>query len=179
MKQSETKNEEWRPVPNYEGLYEVSNIGNVRSLPRLGTHTIKPTLISPHLRCGYYHVTLWKDNIQKDFTIHRLVALAFIPNPDNLPVINHKDEVKTNNEAENLEWCTRKYNNNYSRTQDKAMVANGYKTIAYRGNEIIGEFVSMRDAARTFGIHSTTVRNSVLGKKIKFDIKFKLENGKG
>ena len=175
MKQSETNNETWRPVVGYEGLYEVSDMGNVRSLPRLGTHTTKPTLISPHLRCGYFHVTLWKNNRQKDFTVHRLVALAFIPNTDNLPCINHKDEVKQNNKAENLEWCTIKYNYNYSNISQRSKEVNGSRTIAYRGDEIVGEFLSMREAAKAFGISYSTVRNSVLGKKIHCSIKFKLK----
>lgn len=174
MKQSETKNEEWRPVPNYEGLYEVSNMGNVRSLPRLGTHTTKPTLISPHLRCGYYHVTLWKNNRQKDFTVHRLVALAFIPNPEKLPFINHKDEVRTNNEVNNLEWCTPKYNYNYSNIGCCVVDSLGHKVIAFdnAGNNI-GEFKSIRAAARAFGISMTAIRNSLQGKPSRLSIKFK------
>lgn len=100
-------------VPGYEGLYEVSNLGNVKSL-RSG-RLMKRSL--SHF--GYEMTTLSKDGKQKTYLIHRLVALAFIPNPDNLEEINHKDEVKTNNSVENLEWCTRKYNLNYGTYRER------------------------------------------------------------
>lgn len=100
-------------VPGYEGLYEVSNLGNVKSL-RSGK-LMKRSLTS----FGYEMTTLSKDGKQKTYLIHRLVALTFIPNPENLEEINHKDEVKTNNSVENLEWCTRKYNLNYGTYRER------------------------------------------------------------
>lgn len=100
-------------VPGYDGLYEVSNLGNVKSL-RSG-RLMKRSLSS----IGYEMTTLTKDGKQKTYLIHRLVALAFIPNPENLEEINHKDEVKTNNRVENLEWCTRKYNLNYGTYRER------------------------------------------------------------
>lgn len=93
-------------VPGYEGYYEVSNRGNVKSLRR-------GIILKPSLRGAYLRVGLHVNKETKYFSIHRLVAMAFIPNPDNLPYINHKDEVKTNNCVENLEWCTAQYNNIY------------------------------------------------------------------
>ena len=99
--------EEWRAVPGYEGLYEVSNTGMVRSL----RHN---KIMSPNTnRYGYKYINLCKDGIIKTKTIHRLVAQVFIPNPDNLPEVNHKDEDKTNNSVDNLEWCVHIYNMNY------------------------------------------------------------------
>lgn len=100
-------------VPGYEGLYEISNLGNVKSL-RTGRIMKKPKN-----NVGYETVCLTKDKKQNTYLIHRLVALAFIPNPNGLPEINHKDEVKTNNCVENLEWCTREYNLNYGGYSDR------------------------------------------------------------
>lgn len=104
--------EEWRSVIDYEGIYEVSNMGRVRSIvadEHYRARILKPAL---HLR-GYLFVNLYKNGKRKPRTIHRLVAKAFIPNPDNLPEVNHKDEDKTNNNVENLEWCTKSHNCSY------------------------------------------------------------------
>lgn len=103
--------EYWRPVVGYEGLYMVSNLGRVKSLNYKNTgkeHELSPVLIG-----GYKRVLLYKNRNRKHYLVHRLVAMAFLPNPNNLPEVNHKDEDKFNNCVDNLEWCTRKYNNNY------------------------------------------------------------------
>ena len=112
--------EQWKPIIGYEGLYEVSNFGNVRSLDRIvkrwkGYSTKKGKIIIPFYESkkGYYQVTLIKDGKKKHYRVHRLVASAFLENPFNYTDVNHKDENKTNNHVDNLEWCTRKYNNNY------------------------------------------------------------------
>lgn len=109
----------WRPVKDYEGYYEVSNLGRVRSLDKY----VNTKCDSMRMRNGrvlkcikhneYMWVSLSKDNIKSKKRVHRLVAEAFIPNPYNLPYINHKDENKTNNVLENLEWCTPAYNTQY------------------------------------------------------------------
>lgn len=117
--------EEWRAVPGYEGLYEVSDIGNVRNVRRNKLLRLTKT------NNGYIQVSLFKNGIKTGLKVHRLVAQAFLPNPDNLPMINHKDENKTNNRVENLEWCTAKYNNNYGSRKDKVRdtsINNGYWT---------------------------------------------------
>lgn len=103
----------WKPVVGYEGLYEVSNIGRVKGI---NTYSHKePIILSQCKRKdGYLSVRLSKNNISKSKTVHRLVAMAFIPNPDNLEMVNHKDENKANNKVDNLEWCTRAYNQKYS-----------------------------------------------------------------
>lgn len=98
----------WKDIKGYEGIYQVSNRGNVRSL-----HYNKLRILTPLSKQGYYSVALSVNSKCKHFPIHRLVAEAFIPNPSNLPEINHKDEDGTNNSVDNLEWCTREYNNNY------------------------------------------------------------------
>ena len=108
--------EEWRDIEGYEGIYQVSNLGRVKSLTRLGSNnrifygTVRKPVIDKN---GYCIVTLCKDGKTKNQFIHRLVAQTFLPNIDNLPVVNHKDENKQNNCVDNLEWCTVKYNTNY------------------------------------------------------------------
>lgn len=109
----------WKPVVGYENLYEVSNFGRVKSLPRNSTVKYARILKSHTNRYGYLHVNLYKNNKRKDFLVHRLVAEAFIPNPDNLPVVNHKDENPSNNFSTNLEWCTYEYNINYGTSQQR------------------------------------------------------------
>ena len=99
---------QWRPVVDYEGLYEVNQFGDVRSLFRY-----KKVLKWNISREGYASVQLFKNGIGKRISVHRIVAFAFIPNPDSLPQVNHKDENKLNNCAENLEWCSAEYNMNY------------------------------------------------------------------
>lgn len=108
------ENEIWKPVVGYEGLYEVSNTGNVKSL---GNKVWKNArILKPQVRgkSGYLFVRLSKDGQAKGINIHRLVAETFIPNPLNLPIVNHKDENRTNNHVDNLEWCTVSYNSKYS-----------------------------------------------------------------
>ena len=117
----------WKDVKGYEGSYQVSNLGNVKSLDRIITHrngrkfNVKGKMLTPKKHTGgYSQVCLSKRNYRY---IHRLVAEVFIPNPENLPEVNHKDENKKNNHAENLEWCTSKYNTNYG-TCIQRMVSN-------------------------------------------------------
>ncbi len=103
----------WKPVVGYEGLYAVSSFGNVASLNYHGTG--KRRILKPRPSAnGYYFVQVFKNKIGKMVPIHRLVATAFVDNPNGYNVINHIDENKHNNMADNLEWCTHKYNVNYS-----------------------------------------------------------------
>ena len=112
--------EEWRDVVGYEGLYMVSNIGNVKSLKRTAkSKNGSIRTVSEKLRkidknkSGYLMVILNKEGKRKGMKIHRLVADAFIKNPYNLPQVNHRNEIKSDNRVENLEWCTQDYNNKY------------------------------------------------------------------
>lgn len=99
----------WKDIKGYEGIYQVSSRGKVRSF-HFGKN-IKILRFS--IRGGYANVILYKNKKRKTFSVHRLVAEAFIDNPNDLPEVNHKDEDKLNNQVENLEWCTPKYNSNY------------------------------------------------------------------
>ena len=109
----------WKDIPGYEGLYQVSDTGQVRTLNYRRTGQTK--ILKPgYTKDGYTIVVLCKDGKGKTYTVHRLVALAFIPNADNLTEVNHKDENKTNNHVSNLEWCDRTYNNNYGTRNKRA-----------------------------------------------------------
>lgn len=121
--------EEWRDVVGYEGLYKVSNKGNVKIVDRYDVRKdrwgnnikyhvkskIKKTCLNNK---GYCMISLTKNNKTKTFLVHRLVAQMFVDNPNNYTEVNHIDENKENNECNNLQWCDRKYNNNYGK-QDK------------------------------------------------------------
>lgn len=95
------KQEIWEDIKEYEGLYQVSNFGRVKS---------KRKILKPRDCKGYYIVGLCKNGKRKNFRINRLVAQAFIPNPNNYPCVNHINGIKTDNKVENLEWCTYSYN---------------------------------------------------------------------
>lgn len=111
----------WKPVNGYEGIYEVSNKAEVRSIDRYvngvngSMRFIKGKLIIPHINNnGYLLCDLYKENKRKNYLLHRIVAEAFIPNPQNYEVVNHKDNVRTNCLPSNLEWCNMSYNHKYS-----------------------------------------------------------------
>ena len=130
----------WKDVPNYENLYQVSNFGNIRTVFRYKTiynykckNFIKIPLRQIVLKgstskYGYKQVILTKNNKCELKLVHRLVAQAFIPNPNNLPQVNHIDENKHNNCVNNLEWCTSKYNMNYG-TLPRRIATNFYKKV--------------------------------------------------
>lgn len=106
----------WKDIKGYEKLYQVSNLGNVRRIKFINNRTQKDKIKMLKLikdKKGYLKINLWKNNKSKMFLVHRIVAETFILNSNNLPQVNHKDENKSNNCVENLEWCSQKYNNNY------------------------------------------------------------------
>lgn len=122
MQENTSENEIWKDVVCFEGLYEVSNFGNVRSVTRTITRSDGKVYVKQGKQLksfvtnrGYEYVMLNDCNRKQHLkTVHRLVAQSFIPNPNSLPIVNHKDENKLNNAASNLEWCTHAYNNVYN-----------------------------------------------------------------
>ena len=107
--------EEWKTIENYEN-YQVSNFGRIKSLERIdnNNHLVKERILKQSTnKYGYQQVHLCRDGKQKMLYVHRLVAMAFIDNPNNYEQVNHKDENKCNNHVDNLEWCDCKYNCNY------------------------------------------------------------------
>lgn len=144
--------ERWRPIRGFPG-YEVSDHGRVKSLARdyhYGSH--EDMILSQRDRRGYKSVTLFRDGERHYKSVHRLVADAFIPNPDKLPIVNHKDETRTNNRADNLEWCTSKYNTNYGGCRDKIGKGVSRKVIQLtKDGSIVAMWDSMTKAAESTG----------------------------
>lgn len=137
--------EEWRTAVYdgeiYEGLYQVSNLGRILSLNYRNTG--KSELMNPFDNCGYLQVQLWKNGEYKICKVHRLVAEIFIPNPDNLPEVNHIDEDKTNNRVDNLEWKSHRDNCNHGTRNQRAAKAkiNGKKSKKVLQFTLSGEFI--------------------------------------
>lgn len=169
----------WKDVLGYEGYYQISNLGNIRGIDRkakskisrTGFRIVKGKIISTHInKYGYLSVRLRKNGLTKAFTIHRLVAIAFIPNPNNYPSINHIDENKLNNTVSNLEWCTVRYNNLYNNRQDKInkklRETNPNSISVYQYSKegiLLNKFKSIRDASRITGISRSIIRRSCKG----------------
>lgn len=146
--------EVWKPIAGYEGLYEASNLGRIRSVDRrrvfsrkdgeVRTAFIKGRVLIPGFdgrRC-YLHVGLHKDGKYITKNVHRIIASTFLPNPLNLPEVNHKDENKTNNAVDNLEWCDHLYNNRYGK---KLTASRGEKNSQSKFNE-----ETIREVRRVF-----------------------------
>lgn len=148
----------WKPVVGYEGFYEVSSIGRVRSLARIVecNDGRKRKIKDRILKCsrnsgGYYGITLHKDGCTKSVNIHRIVAEAFVPNPLEKEEVNHKDENPSNNHASNLEWVTAKENNNYGTRKErarKAIVEAQGRAVRQlsRDGELVAEYESLSEA---------------------------------
>lgn len=136
----------WKDIKGYEGLYQVSNKGRVKSLKYNKTKKEK-VLKSSTNNAGYLSVELWKYGERKKCYIHRLVATAFIDNQENNLEINHKDENPENNSIENLEWCNRKYNNNYGTHNQKVSEALRVPIdMLTREGELIKQFACGKEA---------------------------------
>ena len=160
--------EVWKDIPNYEGLYQVSNLGRVKSFRKSTKHywqdeyILKPTTSEN----GYCNVTLYDKTVRHKFLVHRLVADAFIPNPDNLPQINHKDENPLNNAVDNLEWCTAEYNNAYGTAKIRAIDTKSHpieqlnidgKVIAiYRSVRIACEIIGVKKSSLGYALRNGT-----------------------
>lgn len=148
--------EVWKDIKGYEGLYQVSNLGRIKSIRRNIIMKVRKD------KYGYYQLGLTKNKEQKTFKAHRLVAETFIPNHNNLPEINHKDEDKTNNRVENLEWCTNKYNMNYGTRRERAIDKCKKKVQCVTTGE---EFNSIKEAAEKYNIRGTYITANCKGRQ--------------
>lgn len=155
--------EEWKDIDGYEGLYQISNLGRVKSL-KFG----KEKILKPKKGKGYLRIGLCKKGKYKHYYVHRLVASTFIENPYNLPQVNHKNEDKTNNSVDNLEWCTSKYNINYG-TGHKRSALNHINHPSFSKKVLCVEtgiaYNSMRQAQRETGIAQQSISHCCLGKR--------------
>ena len=183
-----TREEVWLDIPSYEGLYQCSNLGRVKSLDRKVLSTKKVTfekvlrggIRKQQDRVGYKVVTLFKNGNRKTHYVHRLVAKAFIPNPNNYSMVNHIDESRTNNCVENLEWCTHQENLTHGTAlarKNKKLSTPIIGTHVKTGEEIA--FPSMMDAQRN-GFTQSEISLCCNGKKNEhknYKWKFKTERG--
>ena len=151
--------EVWKDVYSFEGYYQVSNLGRVRSLDRKfwseergHEYSIKGKVLKPYDVNDYRVIMLSKNGKNTNMRVHRLVAEAFIPNPNNLEYVNHKDENKSNNRLENLEWCTAKYNTYYGEnSRIRPVVSTNIST----GEQTI--YPSLREAGRLGGFNQSAI----------------------
>ena len=160
----ETKTEIWKPIEGLEGKYEVSNLGRVRSIDRISSngHKLKGRIRQiQKMSNGYLHITLNCDGKCHNAYLHILVARAFVPNPNHYKEVNHKNEDKTDNRADNLEWCDRQYNINYGTGRKRHFESLYTKKSVIQmteGGEIVNKFNSIREAARITGIWRSAIR---------------------
>ena len=165
----------WKPISGYEGFYEVSNLGRIRSLERIvecsdgRKRKIKDrTLKGSSYSGGYSGVTLHKDGCAKFVNIHRIVAEAFVPNPLEKEEVNHKDENPSNNHASNLEWVTHKENINYSTRTERARKAiveaqgRAVRQLSIDG-ELVAEYESLSAAGNATGTHVSNITKCAKG----------------
>lgn len=158
--------EEWRPVVGYEGLYEVSDTGKIDRVNYRNSgkrYRMKPTVN----REGYERLILYKDRKSKHILVHRIVAMAFIPNPNNYPQVNHKDEDKSNNDVTNIEWCSPKYNSNYG-TRAKRRLEKMKKPIIQMtmDGDFVKKYDSIKHAVDAIGLKSSSISAACRGIKI-------------
>lgn len=183
------ENEVWKDIVGYEGLYQISNLGRVKSLKRkvyAGRNRMRwqyERILSNNKTNGngYIVVSLNKESKSKNKYVHRLVAEAFLENPNNYKYINHKDQNTFNNNANNLEFCTAQYNSTYRDAHIKRglkfrnNLVNSKKVYQLDENEnIIKEFPSMAEASRELGTNHTSIYACINGKqKHAFGYKWK------
>lgn len=160
------ESEIWKDVPGFEGAFQVSSFGRVRSLPRidaLGHHRKGILRKQGNVHDGYLQVALEHNGKKAVYWVHRLVASAFIPNKNGYPTVNHKDEDKTNNNVSNLEWCTRLYNMTYGTLIERMAKANGSPVYVITSSGHRYYFDSIKKASRLLGLKDTGVHACLCG----------------
>lgn len=174
--------EVWRWIKGYENMYQISNFGKVRSVDRFVYCEVSPnklqhvagkTLKIKTDKKGYSVVYLSKDGKQKVGKIHRLVAQMFIPNPNNLPQVNHKDGCKSNNHVDNLEWCTNSYNQkhawasglqpSYEESNGRGRPARPVAMLDLLTRSVLRTFETLASAGRETGINQYNIRSVCIG----------------
>ena len=183
------KNEEWRDVVGYEGRYQVSSMGRVKSLERKvtkgdGERTVKERILKPMIdRDGYLRLNLYAGGKLKNLKVHRLVCQAFHENPDNKPQVNHINEDKTDNRACNLEWCTAKENTNHGTAKDRSAKNRSKSVGQYTlDGELVKIWASTMEVERQAGFYHgniSTVANGKLKQAYGFIWKYKNETMEG
>ena len=142
----------WEDIKGFEGKYQISNYGKVLSTPRATTKGgIRALRNSAN---GYYNIKLG----DKSYYVHRLVAQAFIPNPNNFPEVNHKDETRTNNRVDNLEWCTRKYNAHYGTAQKRQTENRVYMALSIEHKEKISKQLRNKNPVLRLSLNGELVK---------------------
>lgn len=150
----------WKDIPGYEGLYSISNIGRLRNDKT--NRLLKPWIDKD----GYLVYDLTKNKVKKHYRAHRLVAQTFIPNPNNYPLVNHKDEDKTNNKVSNLEWCTLEYNLNYGTRTERSALKHSKSISKYNLNgNFIATYKSLTEAAKLNNLLKGHISSVALGKQ--------------
>lgn len=175
--------EVWRDIEDFPD-YQVSNLGRVRSLKFDKERILKLDYLNGYLRIG-----LFNSKGRKTFKVHRLVAQAFIQNPNNFPIINHKNEVTNDNRVENLEWCTHKYNNNYGTIRQKRSEAmRGEKNPNFGKHLSLEKRQKLSEAKRKKNLSQETIqkmseskkgeKNPNFGKHLSLETRQKISNTK-
>lgn len=159
----------WLDIEGYQHKYQVSNTGKVKALNY--RRTGKEQIIAFKENKGYLEVALWKNGKRKIFLVHRLVAQTFIPNPENLPQVNHKDENKTNNIVANLEWMTSKENINYGtrniRVGNKLLLSNNGSARKVINLNTMKIFDTMLEASIFYNINNKSDISKCCKNKLK------------
>lgn len=158
--------EVWKDIQGFEGLYQISNLGRVKSLNYNKTGREQILVASPQHKdgSGYLSVALHNKGSQKSHYVHRLVAQAFIPNPQNLTEVNHRDEDKHNNVASNLEWCTKGYNLKYGTHNERSGRSRSKSVLQYTlDGQLIVEHYGTREASRHTGIPQSCIQRCCKG----------------
>lgn len=156
--------EEWRDIDGYEGLYKVSSYGRVKRVDHVsfGRHLKERILKGGKFSNGYLFVCLRKNGVNKNYSIHRLVAIAFLPNEEHFTDVNHKDGNKTNCKVDNLEWCTRSYNLEHAvKIGLMASQCKIRRSVTVRCGEKITTFETMKDCAEFFGFKKGWLQNRI------------------
>ena len=152
----------WRDIEDYEGLYQISNKGRVKSL-KYGKERIRTPVIN---NSGYLNIILYKNTEAQHRLVHRLVAEAFIPNLENKPQINHKDENKLNNCVENLEWIRHIDNCNYGSRNERVADSLSKPILQYsKSGDFIREWKSASEVKRVLGIDNSHIIHCCKGKR--------------